>query len=90
IGTLVSDFHRTLLKGGIFMYPRDRKAPNGKLRFCYEAAPMALIAENAGGRASTGQQRILDIKPTDIHQRTPLFIGSRNDVELAEKMLGGT
>lgn len=87
IGSLVSDFHRTLLKGGIFMYPGDKKNPSGKLRFCFEAAPLALIAENAGGRASTGTQRILGITPTDIHQRVPLFIGSKNDVEQAEKLL---
>lgn len=87
IGSLVSDFHRTLLKGGIFMYPGDTKNPNGKLRFCFEAAPLALIAENAGGRASTGTQRILNMTPTEIHQRVPLYIGSKNDVELAEKIL---
>ena len=90
IGSLVSDFHRTLLKGGIFMYPGDKKNPNGKLRYSFEAAPLAFIVENAGGRASTGSQRILGMTPTEIHQRVPLFIGSKNDVELAEKLLKET
>ncbi|PIQ97035.1 MAG: class 1 fructose-bisphosphatase [Nitrospinae bacterium CG11_big_fil_rev_8_21_14_0_20_56_8] len=87
IGTLVADAHRTLLKGGIFMYPRDRHSPMGKLRFSYEAAPMALIFESAGGRASTGDKRILDMTPTDIHQCVPLFLGSQMDIEIAEKFL---
>ena len=87
IGSLVADFHRTLLKGGLFMYPRDTKSPKGKLRFSFEAAPLALIVENAGGKASTGKQRILDITPTGIHDRLPLFIGSKKDVELAEQRL---
>jgi len=87
IGTLVSDFHRTLLKGGIFMYPRDKKSRNGKLRFAFEAAPMAFIVENAGGKASTGEKRILDITPNEIHQRVPLHIGSPYDVDLVEKYL---
>ena len=87
IGTLVSDFHRTLLKGGIFMYPGDKKSPSGKLRYAYEAAPMAYIVEQAGGRASTGDKRILEIKPNEPHQRVPLFIGSSHDVKLAERYL---
>ena len=87
IGTLVSDFHRTLLKGGIFMYPADEKNPQGKLRFAFEAAPMAFIMENAGGAASTGQKRILDITPTDVHQCVPLIIGSKEDVQITEKFL---
>jgi len=90
IGSLVADFHRTLLKGGLFMYPRDTQSPNGKLRFSFEAAPLAFIVEQAGGKASTGKQRILDITPTGIHDRLPLFIGSKSDVELAEKRLAGT
>jgi len=92
IGSLVADFHRTLLKGGIFMYPADYKdprKPKGKLRLLYEAAPMAFIVEQAGGRASDGEQNILDIQPTDLHQRVPLYIGSREDVELAEKFIQG-
>jgi len=87
IGSFVADFHRNLLKGGIFMYPSDTKNPSGKLRFEFEAGPMAFIVENAGGRASTGSERILDITPTDIHQCVPLYIGSRFDVEVAEEFL---
>jgi fructose-1,6-bisphosphatase I len=87
VGSFVSDFHRNLLKGGIFMYPSDAKNPSGKLRFEFEAGPMAFIAENAGGRASTGRERILDIAPTNIHQCVPLYIGSRFDVEAAEEFL---
>jgi fructose-1,6-bisphosphatase I len=81
IGSLVSDFHRTLLYGGIFLYPADSKSPKGKLRLLYEGAPMAMIVEQAGGMATDGKQRILDIEPTELHQRTPLIIGSREDVE---------
>jgi len=87
IGTLVSDFHRTLLKGGIFMYPGDSKNKNGKLRFAFEAAPLAFIVEQAGGKASDGQSNIYTQTPTELHQRIPLFIGSKADVELAEKKL---
>ncbi len=87
VGTLVADFHRTLLRGGIFAYPGDDKAPEGKLRLLYEAAPMAFIAEAAGGAASTGNQRILDLMPTSLHQRVPLFIGGKDDVRFAEEHL---
>lgn len=87
IGSLVADFHRTMLKGGIFMYPADSKSPNGKLRLLYEAIPLSYIVENAGGKSSNGSQRILDIQPEKIHQRVPLFIGSKEDVELAEKFI---
>tara|TARA_B100001123_G_C15260787_1_gene1006496 strand:- start:612 stop:1646 length:1035 start_codon:yes stop_codon:yes gene_type:complete len=87
IGSLVADFHRTLLKGGLFMYPKDTNSPEGKLRFCFEAAPLAFIVENAGGKASNGVQRILDMKPEKIHARLPLFIGSKKDVEMAESHL---
>src|SRR5215468_6181758 len=76
IGSLVADFHRNLLKGGIFLYP----GPKGKLRLLYEAAPLAMVVEQAGGAASTGAERILDIEPTSLHQRVPLIIGSREDV----------
>ncbi|MFN3134700.1 MAG: class 1 fructose-bisphosphatase [Candidatus Kryptonium sp.] len=89
VGTLVADFHRTLLYGGIFMYPGDAKNPEGKLRLIYEAMPLAYVVEKAGGRASNGFQNILDIKPTSLHQKTPLFIGSEEDVKLAEKFLQG-
>lgn len=92
IGTLVGDFHRNLLKGGIFMYPADRKdpkKPRGKLRLLFEAAPMAFIVEQAGGAASDGEQHILDIEPQSLHDRVPLFIGSMEDVAEAEKFLSG-
>jgi fructose-1,6-bisphosphatase I len=88
IGTLVADFHRTLLKGGIFAYPADAKNPNGKLRLLYEAAPMAMIARAAGGDASTGKAPVLDLVPTQLHQRVPLYIGSRLDVADAVRMVG--
>ena len=82
IGSLVADFHRTLLYGGIFLYPADRKSPRGKLRLLYEANPLAFIAEQAGGMAVDGtSRRILDIQPDGLHQRTPLVIGSRQNVE---------
>jgi len=84
VGSLVADFHRDLLYGGIFLYPengKDPAQPHGKLRLLYEAAPLAFVAEEAGGRASTGETRILDIVPDHIHQRVPLIIGSRLDVE---------
>ena len=87
VGSFVSDFHRTLLKGGIFMYPPDQNSPNGKLRLGYECAPMAFIVEKAGGKASTGSSPIMDIIPSTLHQRTPLYIGSTKDVEMAEKFL---
>jgi len=81
IGSLVGDFHRTLLYGGIYGYPGDTKNPNGKLRLLYECAPMSMIVEQAGGIGSTGQERVLDVMPTAVHQRVPLFIGSKQEVE---------
>jgi len=84
IGSLVADFHRNLLSGGIFMYPadvRDPKKPGGKLRLMCEAAPLAMVVEEAGGMATDGKMRILDIEPQQLHQRVPLFIGSKNDVQ---------
>jgi len=84
VGSLVADFHRTLLKGGIFLYPADPKNTNGKLRLMYEASPLGMVAEQAGGRASNGMQQILDVVPTSLHQRVPLLIGSTEDVKLAE------
>ncbi|HTD92294.1 MAG TPA: class 1 fructose-bisphosphatase [Chitinophagaceae bacterium] len=77
IGSMVSDVHRNLIKGGIFMYPGTTDKPKGKLRLMYECNPFAFIVEVAGGKATDGKQRILDIKPTELHQRTPMFIGSR-------------
>lgn len=87
IGSLVGDFHRNLLKGGIYMYPATAKNPEGKLRLLYECSALALIVEQAGGRASDGHQRILDIKPNEFHQRTPFFVGSTQMVETVEKCI---
>jgi fructose-1,6-bisphosphatase I len=87
IGSLVADFHRNLLYGGIFMYPGDRKNPDGKLRLLYEAAPLAMLAEQAGGRASTGAIDINDVQPERLHQRVPLYVGSKQWVDLAEQYL---
>jgi fructose-1,6-bisphosphatase I len=89
VGSLVADFHRNLLGGGLFAYPANRKNKRGKLRLLYEANPLAFIVEQAGGAATDGGERILDIQPSELHQRTPLFIGSKNDVEAARAMLSG-
>jgi fructose-1,6-bisphosphatase I len=87
IGSMVADIHRTLLYGGIFMYPADSRNPGGKLRLIYECNPMAFIVEAAGGRASDGRKRILEIKPDNLHQRVPVFIGSEEDVKMVEEYL---
>lgn len=87
IGSLVADFHRNLLYGGIFMYPADSKNKRGKLRLMYEANPLSFIVEQAGGKSSDGRQRILEVTPDSLHQRTPLFIGSKEDVILLEKFI---
>lgn len=87
IGSLVADFHRNLLYGGIFMYPSDNKNKSGKLRLMYEANPLSLIVEQAGGRSTDGKNRILEIEPKNLHQRTPLFIGSKEDVIKLEEYL---
>lgn len=89
VGSLVADFHRNLLYGGIYMYPPDGKNPNGKLRLLYEGAPLAFVAEQAGGAASDGTRRIMDIAPSSLHQRTPLFIGSPDCVKDCESFLAG-
>lgn len=89
VGTLVADAHRTLLKGGIFAYPSDKKSPEGKLRLLYEANPFSFIFEAAGGKASHGKGRILDIQPTKLHQRTPLVLGSPHDVTIFEEFMTG-
>jgi fructose-1,6-bisphosphatase I len=89
VGSLVADFHRNLLGGGLFAYPANRTSPSGKLRLLYEANPLAFVVEQAGGAAVDGHQRVLDIVPTELHQRTPLYIGSKNDVEIAQIMLSG-
>ncbi len=86
-GSLVADFHRTLLRGGVFLYPPTDKNPQGKLRLLYEANPVAFIAEQAGGFATAGTQRILDIVPTEIHQRTPLIVGSKSEMEEFERFM---
>lgn len=87
IGSLVADFHRNLLRGGIFMYPAEQNKPTGKLRTLYEAAPLAFLAEQAGGAASTGRQNILDVVPDSLHARTPIFIGNRDLVLKAEEYI---
>jgi fructose-1,6-bisphosphatase I len=84
IGSMVADVHRNLIKGGIFMYPGIIDKPKGKLRLLYECNPLAFIVEVAGGKATNGQQRILDVKPTELHQRSPLFIGSKLMMEELE------
>ena len=92
VGSLVADFHRNLLKGGIFMYPadlKDPKKPSGKLRLMLEANPLAMVVKEAGGYASDGYGPILKIQPKELHQRTPLFIGSKQEVELAEEFISG-
>jgi fructose-1,6-bisphosphatase I len=89
VGTLVADAHRTLLKGGIFAYPADRKSAKGKLRLLYEANPFAFIFEAAGGKATNGTDRILDIQPTELHQRTPLVLGSPHDVDTFTEFMRG-
>jgi fructose-1,6-bisphosphatase I len=87
IGSFVADLHRTLLQGGLFMYPADSSSPKGKLRLLYEAAPMAMIVEQAGGRQSDGSGSLLDIVPESLHERTPLYMGAGEFVDLAEKYL---
>jgi fructose-1,6-bisphosphatase I len=87
IGSLVADFHRNLLKGGIFLYPSTAGSPKGKLRLAYECNPIAFIAEQAGGRATDGAARILDIKPESLHQRCPFYVGSRRMVDTVEEYL---
>jgi fructose-1,6-bisphosphatase I len=89
VGSLVADVHRTLLYGGIYCYPGDSKNKNGKLRLMYENNPLGYIIEQAGGAASDGTRAILDVQPDSLHQRTPLFIGSRHDVRQAEEFLAG-
>jgi len=87
VGSMVADVHRTLLYGGIFMYPGDTRSPEGKLRLLYEANPMSMICEQAGGKATTGKIRILDIQPKSIHERVPVFLGSVENVEELETFL---
>ncbi|HEX5544139.1 MAG TPA: class 1 fructose-bisphosphatase, partial [Nitrospira sp.] len=88
-GCLVADVHRLLLGGGIYLYPGETARPEGKLRLLYEANPLAFVVEQAGGKASTGTSRILEVEPKKLHQRVPLIIGSRQDVEQAEAYVQG-
>jgi fructose-1,6-bisphosphatase I len=90
IGSMVSDVHRNLIKGGIFMYPGTKTKPQGKLRLLYECNPLSYIIEKAGGKSSNGDRRILDILPHELHERSPLFIGSKNMMEELEEHLNGT
>ena len=90
IGSMVADFHRNLIYGGVFGYPAEASKPDGKIRLLYEAAPLAFIAEQAGGYGSDGTQSLLDIQPTSIHQRVPVFIGNRELVEKAESFISKT
>ncbi|MEM8858945.1 MAG: class 1 fructose-bisphosphatase [Chloroflexota bacterium] len=87
IGSLVADFHRNLLKGGLFMYPGEIEKPSGKIRLLYEAAPLAYLAHHAGGYASNGQQAILDLTPGELHERTPFFVGNTRLVQKAEDFI---
>ena len=87
VGSMVADIHRNLLYGGIYMYPADHSHPNGKLRLMYECNPMSFIVESAGGRASNGKQRIIEIQPKSLHENTPLFIGSEEDVKIVEEFM---
>jgi len=88
IGSLVADFHRNLLKGGVFLYPADAKHSQGKLRLLYEGIPFAFLTQQAGGYASDGKQDVLEIVPTELHQRIPFFVGTKNEVQHIENMLG--
>lgn len=90
IGSLVSDFHRNMIKGGIYMYPESSTYPNGKLRLLYECNPMAFLAEQAGGKASNGFRRVMDIQPSELHQRVPFFCGSSNMVQMVEKFMSSS
>lgn len=89
IGTMVADAHRTLLYGGIFAYPGDKKNPEGKLRLMYECNPMAYLFDQAGGKSSDGKQSVLKVQPTSLHQRTPVFLGSSEDIDMCERFLQG-
>ena len=87
IGSMVADFHRTILKGGVFLYPPTADHAEGKLRLLYEANPIAFLAEQAGGIATTGTRRVLDIEPTSIHQRTPLIVGGATEMAEFQRLV---
>jgi len=86
-GALVGDIHRILMQGGVFLYPGTKKQPEGKLRLLYETAPLAMIIEQAGGNALTGTQRVMDVVPAKLHQRTPAILGSKDDVNLVKSFI---
>jgi fructose-1,6-bisphosphatase I len=88
VGSMVADFHRNLMAGGVFAYPANTKTPTGKLRLLYECNPLAYICEQAGGAAIDGRRRVLDVAPTELHQRTPIYVGSKGDIDVAREMLG--
>jgi fructose-1,6-bisphosphatase I len=90
IGSMVADFHRNLINGGVFLYPATKSASNGKLRILYECNPMSFIAEQAGGKAINGRQRILEIEPIELHQRSPIVLGSKEMVEKVEDFINAT
>ena len=87
VGSLVADFHRNLLKGGIYLYPGTTDKPQGKLRLMYEGNPMAMLAEQAGGMATNGYTDVLDTDPVELHQRTPLFLGSKEEVTMIQEFI---
>jgi fructose-1,6-bisphosphatase I len=87
VGSLVADFHRNLLGGGVFAYPANKQSPKGKLRLLYECNPLAFIVQQAGGLATDGSRDILDVQPTELHERSPLYIGSRDDIQTARELL---
>jgi fructose-1,6-bisphosphatase I len=87
IGSLVADFHRNLIKGGIYLYPSTETNPKGKLRLTYECAPLAFLIEQAGGRAISESQRIMDIIPSELHQRVPFFVGSKSMIDQLEEII---
>jgi len=89
VGSLVADFHRNLLGGGVFAYPSNAKRKQGKRRLLYEANPLSFIVEQAGGAAYDGAHRVMEVQPTELHQRTPLYIGSKSEVDLAVELLSG-
>ena len=86
VGSMVADVHRTLLYGGVFMYPATQEAKNGKIRLLYESIPMSYVVEKAGGASSNGQQSILKVQPTSIHQRSPVFLGYKEEIERIEEL----
>jgi fructose-1,6-bisphosphatase I len=89
VGAMVADIHRTLLKGGVFLYPPSDEYPDGKLRLLYEANPIAFLVEQAGGIATDGRQRVLDVRPQSLHQRTPLVVGGKSEMQAFAQAIRG-